>query len=61
MQPNFYDALDILGEQVATLTGHTMRVLYLASSPDGQVNLNLVSPQIVLKFTQKLCQERLVK
>jgi hypothetical protein len=23
---------------VATLTGHTLRVLYLAMSPDGQVN-----------------------
>lgn len=23
-------------KQVATLTGHTMRVLYLAMSPDGQ-------------------------
>lgn len=22
--------------QIATLTGHTMRVLYLATSPDGQ-------------------------
>ena len=36
------------GRQVATLTGHTMRVLYLASSPDGQVNPNAVSLYIVL-------------
>lgn len=29
-------------EQVATLTGHSMRVLYLAMSPDGQV-LNVLT------------------
>ncbi|URD78778.1 WD domain, G-beta repeat [Musa troglodytarum] len=27
------------GSQLATLTGHTYRVLYLAISPDGQVTL----------------------
>ena len=29
--------------QLATLTGHTYRVLYLAISPDGQVNLDYLS------------------
>lgn len=30
-------------EQVATLTGHSLRVLYLAMSPDGQVCENFLS------------------
>jgi len=29
--------------QLATLTGHTYRVLYLATSPDGQVSLDDLS------------------
>jgi hypothetical protein len=36
--------------QLATLTGHTYRVLYLAISPDGQVSLRLLVPMLCLIF-----------
>lgn len=35
--PSFFVSFGIHLPQVATLTGHSMRVLYLAMSPDGQV------------------------
>jgi hypothetical protein len=48
-----------LGEQVATLTGHTMRVLYLASSPDGQVNPNPATFEyLCIHPRKKLCEVR---
>uniref|UniRef100_A0A453GWM2 Uncharacterized protein n=1 Tax=Aegilops tauschii subsp. strangulata TaxID=200361 RepID=A0A453GWM2_AEGTS len=35
-EPNNGVEVSIYVKEVATLTGHTLRVLYLATSPDGQ-------------------------
>ena len=48
--------LMIIKTQVATLTGHSLRVLYLAMSPDGQVIcLLILHVYHIHSFTYNLC------
>jgi cell division cycle 20-like protein 1 (cofactor of APC complex) len=47
-------------QQVATLTGHTLRVLYLAMSPDGQTIVTGAGDE-TLRFWNAFAKSRLDK
>lgn len=47
-------------QQVATLTGHTLRVLYLAMSPDGQTIVTGAGDE-TLRFWNAFAKNRLEK